>query len=902
MTGELTGDEALTLASTARAEQALKRFSAVDEAVRRKAAKPVLALWKQHWAASFSASANRPKPPKIRDEEALRIAMLATATPSELKPYHFHILPQRLDLVETVRALKPGWIDRYVADLIETSAHFVARVAPLWRAGLCTRPESDSLILGYYAHGSGARLAQEEPLFATKDIWRFFEVEGGGDLSLAAVDKYTAAEHQWGTLIVRMCRSGRLDRARLLDASLSALERDFGQFRAGWYSRLHTALDPTLEEMAGRAGTYLRLLASPVPPTVSFALNALKKLDKAGKLDEGALLAEIAPALQARQKTAAKDALQLVAAVAKRSPARAAEAGRLAATALINEAVDVQKRALDTVEQLGVVDDAEVAATLSAHGDAVLPSLQPRLRAMTGESQPAPEPAPQPQAPLAPPEPAAPDPVAPAGSTDEAIALFLEALETCRDPIAVERAVDGIARFGTAAREHETKLSPVAKRARQLLNRAVECETQLGLAALGAAWVEGGDIEAALSRHLPQRHHRGISKGTVTAVFHRRNDDICALLSEGHAGPMLSAPTDRSGSVAPGALVDRMLACRAARRALPVQDLALALMRLRPDGRAAALARLDPQDETERAVAYALRAPVKPEGRAVPWVAAWAARSPGTAAPEIVKLVGREIAGAGVPARLGLRISRDTHDQYAWCVVQLDVQPTPTEANTRFASSLFHLPIHNVHSQPHPCGTTFEDIAWASTVWPGNSEPFFAGAIATLDTYQKLTDHHCLAFLEPLFIPGAPCGPMGQAMLGFYLASEDRSITGMTVDAITHLVAAGRLSADAFAAQTWPFVSVGPLPLSRWVRAFREIATASPGHAAFVCGAMAGLLRFPPDQIPRDLGAMLELLYELHYASGTRLEDPDAQACLRGVKGSGKAGKYARKLLEERTQ
>ncbi|MEM9762194.1 MAG: hypothetical protein AAF968_06760, partial [Pseudomonadota bacterium] len=212
----MTEDEALELAGGAHAERALARFAEVDEPTRRKASKQVLALWKDVWRAQFSIGSKPAKMPKIKDQEALRIAMLATAVPSELKPYGFHCLPERLDIVEVMRALKPSWLDRYVADFVDDWPHITWRLAPLWRGGLCARPKGDGLIIAYYSPMSGPRLAEEEPNFLTHDIWRFFEVEGGGEFSLAAVDKYTPVEHQWSTELVGLSREGKLDRARLL--------------------------------------------------------------------------------------------------------------------------------------------------------------------------------------------------------------------------------------------------------------------------------------------------------------------------------------------------------------------------------------------------------------------------------------------------------------------------------------------------------------------------------------------------------------------------------------------------------------------------------------------------------------------------------------------------------------
>ncbi|MEO1533256.1 MAG: hypothetical protein AAFU72_13900, partial [Pseudomonadota bacterium] len=81
----MTENEALELASGARGEKALARFAEVDEPARRKASKQVLTLWKAAWRARFSSGSKPADMPKIKDHEALRIAMLATAVPSELK-------------------------------------------------------------------------------------------------------------------------------------------------------------------------------------------------------------------------------------------------------------------------------------------------------------------------------------------------------------------------------------------------------------------------------------------------------------------------------------------------------------------------------------------------------------------------------------------------------------------------------------------------------------------------------------------------------------------------------------------------------------------------------------------------------------------------------------------------
>src|SRR5262249_28739655 len=141
-----------------------------------------------------------------------------------------------------------------------------------------------------------------DPELLEREVWRLFEVEGNGEFSLAARDKYSRNEATWEAGLVALAAEESLPRARLLDASLDALQRDFAQFRAGWFSRFHEALEPTIEERSERRERYLDLVSSKIPPTMSFALSALSKLDRVNRLPSAAIIERIGPALAARAK------------------------------------------------------------------------------------------------------------------------------------------------------------------------------------------------------------------------------------------------------------------------------------------------------------------------------------------------------------------------------------------------------------------------------------------------------------------------------------------------------------------------------------------------------------------------------------------------------------------------
>ena len=887
------------LVMTGSGEEVLKALAAIPEKDRRKHAKAAMKIYKDYESAAWDHQLQgKPMPESVAKEfEAVSVAVLATCVPSEFVKYHWRVLPRGLKLANVFATLKPSWIDAWAEATVEDNPRMCEEVRELNRQGLCRIPETDAYILGYYVHhGDYGDLNSE--IFLQKDVWRFFEVEGGGEFSLASHDKYTTEVHSWTHRLLKLCENGFLDRDRLLDVSLDALERDFGQFRAGWYSRFHTALAPSVDEMAARADRYLRLLASMVPPTVSFALKALKEIEKGSRLDTEALLTTIEPALQARQKSSANAALQLLKARAKQDPARAPEIARAAAAALISEAGEIQERALDLIEHLGQANDPDLKAILADYLPVATPAVLSRLTEMSGVApdhvqETASYPVPELQQ------------VTPVGSPDEAVSVFLELLEDCADPFLMERAIDGMARFGAMARD---LLSPLAKRATQIRKRETAGSYSPGkfyqrpIAATALAWASGKTMDEELEPFFAPTYPGQIpyrpADESFEALFCARSGELLNFVSDGHAVPMLSAPTDNRGHLAPGALVDRLENYRSVGVDPGPVDLRLALMRLAPESRAEALARLHPVTEAERALAYALGADLTPDEDVQLWVIAWSSRQPLEADPAIQKLVGKEIAGAGTPARFEFdaKIHTSTDGKYSWPDPVVRVRPPiipRAEARLSFGQSYEFE--HAIWPDPQAVWLSSTND-WTAILRPSHSEQFFATGIFQLELDQKLSNHPCQTFLRPFFRPGLTPGPMAHAMLAWYLAAADEAIGTGAVDALATIIAQGRFDAAAFGDAAHKLVFRGGLPLRRWTKRLAEISALSPDHSVAVQQALDAMLIDLPEDLPRDLGGILELLYNLHVASGSGLANKEVHARLDEVKAGGKAGKFARQL------
>ena len=211
-------------------------------------------------------------------------------------------------------------------------------VRPLVREGLVPRPSTPSYTLSLLGHRrSPSQLLADDPTLIDDEVWRLFEVEGSGELSLAAHDKYSSASDTWQTALVGLAADDLAHRERLLDASLSALARDMAAFRAGWFSRFHEALEPSVDERAARVDAYARLLRSPTRTTVSFAVSAIDRLARAGRLPREGVVERLGPALSAGPASSARMALRILERAARDDGGRSSVVARTAADGLAHE-------------------------------------------------------------------------------------------------------------------------------------------------------------------------------------------------------------------------------------------------------------------------------------------------------------------------------------------------------------------------------------------------------------------------------------------------------------------------------------------------------------------------------------------------------------------------------------
>ena len=456
------------------------------------------------------------------------LVLLGTATLAELKKssrQRFH--PEPVKTIFSDR--RPAWLAEWADFEIEENLWNWAAVRVLVRDGLIPPPDSDFYILGMIVAPARnlppRQLLDQDPGLLSLELWRLFECEGSGELSLAAYDKYVQEPKTWLETFRMMANDGTIDRARALAATLDALARDFAPFRAGWFSRLHEALGPTRDERVAYCERYLDLLSSRVPATVSFAMKAVVEVHDAGALDVLAVSDRLGAALDARDKGTAKRALSVLkkAALNSNSPEVKERLATLASRALGHDSADVQALAFDLAK--------DHDSLLEPYRTVLAPSVRARLK--TAAASVTTDEVPAPVADL--------QRIVAVESVSELTEVLAAVLENAGPPMDIERAIDGVARITAVERLTAT----LAKRAEKLLAKK-NPEPRTALANLVLAWTRG------------LRTSPPTGDGNLADFLLWRLWCVSEQAAQRQQHPLLSLPTWPDGSIDAAELAQRL--------------------------------------------------------------------------------------------------------------------------------------------------------------------------------------------------------------------------------------------------------------------------------------------------------------------------------------------------------
>ncbi|MFS2164765.1 DUF6493 family protein [Variovorax sp. Varisp62] len=846
---------------------------------------------------------------------ALQGAMVVCMGPEALLD---HAGPQVALDPETAAALckrfgidAAGWRAALQKAAEATLRTFVAHILPvqnLVAAGLIDRPQGDDYAIGLMALPRASYRSATMDRHFDRDpglyqaVLRLFDVEGTSEHNLSAVDKYNhSPENSWSHIFIEGVARGEFTREQLLERALGTLEKDWPQFRAGWFSRFHETLAPSASEMAPLAARYLGLCQSRIPPTVALALGALKTLHAAKHIDGASLLGALRPVFYASAKSQVDAALKLVEAVVKREPALAHEASALALHGLVHEAAELQKKIIERLDAWGMDDAAR--GELAAHIGSVATVNRPALGALLGDASDAAAPAPATAGSL--PMGSGPmDPLdagralAPVTDPAELTERLAFVLENPNDTDELERVVEALVRMAPLPEALVKQCAPVVKRARKLLRSEVPSRLARLL------------VFVASAERLPDLrdnpHRSGLQKPQADEFLALRVDDLINQAAQGWGLAPLASATHARGFIDPAVFIERIAAYQG-RGAQPcLGEQVRGMLRLAPpQGQGAAILREKARQLADAPLVRALRHALGEDGVAISAKADEAQQALFATAARIRHPGGDDSRVLDAWGDLGP--DGASAARYTWSV---NARSSTYEGKTYIHHDL-QLASAAVHPDtPHALvavrragmdGAHDEALLrHAATVLPSSLESFFADGCRqignNLDWWEAQWQNR--AYLMPLLDPTVPVTasqPMAVLLLALALAGKEPGQTALAVDALVQSFTEGRLDVPALGAQLRALLASSLTMAKRHGKSLEAAVRADTRLAAPVFDLLCDMLAADAGNPPKDLAALMELLLEIALSSQRTLPAPTLEL-LAGLELGGK-GRAVRKSL-----
>ncbi|MFB4309037.1 DUF6493 family protein [Actinomadura sp. GTD37] len=726
--------------------------------------------------------------------------------------------------------------------------------AALAKAAGAAPPVSDGFVVGWLGSDVRAEALGEDP-FLDALVPKLFEADGVGaalanDAAWMRWDK--TRKSTWASSLSALARAGRIERATLLDGCVSRFLRGGTPHTLRWFVQLHDALEPTDDETAARVRDYVRLLPAAPPAVAELALRRLRRADDLGRLN-AALFAEAADAVLFRpEKKLVRAALTWLDRTARKR-GRADATVRALTAVFGSDAVDLRERAVKiAARHAAQVGDAVRQEVRDAAG-----ALPAEPRATIAEAFGAVEPAAEPEPPMGPPPFVPREMPAPIGSLAELADEFAVLLRSEAEWPATERFLAALVEFShrdpdgarEALRKHADDYAPWITRLDDygyMRRHLRESWIQFPVRSLLLPKARRS-LPEALGALLRGRSHRfGAAPGPRMDRFLAwRLHEIASAV--GNVPVLLATPTEASGHVDPGVLVDRLARLERAGAEPGRAELVQAMLRVPREADAAAAA---------RAKGLASEA-----GRTV---AAWLAGG-GLADPAVTCAVLGPPAGAtGGDRKVRVHTTVDMPGD----------------------SDIAHL-----------CAFPEKDRAALQGTWSSYRGPGFWPSV--LPSHREIVAAHLVPYaagtgyygwnlgvvMLALAEADGPAGAATGTLLALTLADEDRDERAHAAEALLTLGARDALPAAETGAALGRLCALGRVPLPRTVKALTGAADAG-AHAGvwtILATALPHLLPAPGERAPAGLPSLITLAARLAELTGARGAIPEvADVAARG--------------------
>ncbi|MBX9950300.1 MAG: hypothetical protein K2Y39_14115 [Candidatus Obscuribacterales bacterium] len=799
----------------------------------------------------------------------------------------------------------------------------------------------------------------------------------------------SCAAMRWAVGLEQLSRQGRIDRMQLLKSVMSlfanhCLEHsDSGStLRVDWFTGLHDKLEPTADERLSLIDHYLRLLSCRNPKVVAWALQQLLRLLKCKEFPAERVCENISLTFLLKGREHCTLALKTLNTIAENHPGIKRHVAAAAIEAMENESQDIQKRALTLLGKLKV-KDTELVGRMQSKLNRIAVIHRAEAAKWAGELEAVPmscEPNPANVVWLKNEKPISrtaedrsdlakfrercasiPDDLRALAKIDVALAALdndeLEVAPLCfrGDEIPrlnpekkqqriesiddliftllrmlnspwnqygadeLETVLDAFARLGAErADDFETKTQVLAKKAVATMHESVLNPVIIAC----AAWTRGEDPSGWLAGIIGRWRHAS----PVDDFLRERFCDVCEAFGQGKQFELLSTPTHQGGWIDPIVLVERI------KRGNSINDFcdqSLALLRLAPDNRAAALSDLAGVQRTEfiDALSYALGAENVSIGKTVElWIAAGRARNPFNHDEKIGSLFPDYGPDAAFLSQYRLKFTTEAPTDWAKGLEKFRMlERSPAVPLRTKNADVMYVP-SNVREDNlitvHMHRTRYQDWFfsplqdWHRSITPLNLDSFFAEGIEKIARHDghKFTGQSNRVYLKALYDPDVPMTRLAQIMLVLGLASKQTEEHATAIEALIAAIDDGRLngteiggimyelfSPNAYRSNTFfnaPFVPL--ISLTRWAKAIAPVVQASMYHAHAIARCIEEFCQGDPANAPKDIHQLLEILLSCLVETGDSIRSDRMRSFLNELgkdKGSSKTMKLIKQLL-----
>lgn len=385
------------------------------------------------------------------------------------------------------------------------------------------------------------------------------------------------APTHWPTALATLVAEGVLDRAQVVDLCVSRLLRGGRARDLRFPLEVLRLVEPSAAERRERVPDWIGMTSDAPSPVAGYAQEVLAGLAAEGALSAGALAEMTGGVLFRTEKKLVRAQLTLVGKVLAREPGAVEELLPAVAEAFGHEDTTIQERALKLVGRHAAAVDASVRRELAEQAGLLSPVHRPAAVALFGKDLEV-EPG-LPYEEILPPVPER-EPVAPAATTVEALVEELVTRGLSQDPVAFERALDGLVRL---ARQDRAGLEAAVREAfptehwelqHYFSHHTRGAEVVLaGLLGMLPGWrVDSGRAKG------PDRkacHHEALS-----GILDTRLWEAAGLIGTDALPFLLAAPTLHTGEIDPVVLVERLRGYRDAGVEPAPADFAQALLRV----------------------------------------------------------------------------------------------------------------------------------------------------------------------------------------------------------------------------------------------------------------------------------------------------------------------------------